>query len=163
MKITFDVKMQSKYMYNFLLSHVYRSAMGVFGILIGLAAWALTIYSFSIGSNYMICYLAVAILALLYPPIMLWMRSKQQVAMSPVFKEASTYELDDEGVRVIQKGQEAFGKWSDFYKITSTKMSIILYMDKKRAMIWPKDCMGNQYTSVVALIKDAAPADKVKL
>lgn len=164
MKIEFKVKMKPQYMYNFLINHIYRSFMGAFSILVGIAAIGMAVYSSKGGgSTYMLCYVVVAGLALVYPPIMLWSRARQQVAQSPVFKNPIAYEVVDEGIHVIHIDQDAFGKWEEIYKIRSTGKSIVVYMDKKRAMIWPKECLGEQYDTVVDLIRIKMPAEKVKI
>lgn len=164
MKIRFSVKMKVKYMYNFLVNHIYRSFTGIFSILIGLAAIGMAVYSQKNGTSaYILCYVVVAGLALIYPPVMLRLRAKQQVLMSPVFKKPSEYEIDLEGIRVTQEEETAFAAWEELYRIRSTKMSVIVYMDKKKAMIWPKECIGDQYADLVKLIRDNMPSSKVKI
>lgn len=164
MKIRFEVQMKSEYMYNFLINHIYKSFMGAFSILIGIAALLMAAYSWnSVRSAYVLCYIAVAVLALVYPPIMLRIKAKQQVALSPVFKHPIQYELDNEGVRVLQGDQDAFGKWEQFYKVASTAKSLIVYTDKKQAMIWPRECMGNQYGAIEELLRKEMPASKLKI
>ena len=164
MKIAFRVKMKPKYMYNFLMSHIYKSFMGLFSLLIGVAAIGMAVYSYKNGSSaYIPCYVVVAFLALIYPPVMLRMRAKQQVLLSPVFKKPSDYEVDTNGVRVIQDETEAFARWEELYIVRSTKMSLIVYMDKKSAMIWPKECIGDQYKNLTGLIRSNMSASKVKI
>lgn len=164
MKVQFSVKMKPQYMYNFLISHIYKSFMGLFSILIGITAIGMAFYSYHSGtSSYILCYVAVALLALFYPPVMLWMRAKQQVWQSPVFKNPSNYEMDLNGIKVIQEGVEAFASWEELYMVRSTGKSLIVYMDKKKAMIWPKECIADQYESLLELIRNNMPSKKVKI
>lgn len=164
MKVQFSVKMKPKYMYNFLISHIYKSFMGLFSILIGIASVCMAVYSYRSGTSaYILCYVVVAALALIYPPVMLWFRARQQVLMSPVFKKPSDYEIDLEGVRVTQEEETAFAAWEELYRIRSTKMSVIVYIDKRKAMIWPKECIGSRYADLEKLIRDNMPSSKVKI
>ena len=164
MKIQFSVKMKPKYMYNFLMSHIYKSFMGIFSLLIGAAAIGMAVYTYKSGNSaYILCYVVVAGLALIYPPVMLRMRAKQQVLLSPFFKKPSDYEVDEKGVRVIQEEAEAFAGWDELYRVRSTKMSLIVYTDKKSAMIWPKECIGEQYKSLTELIRSHMSSSKVKI
>ena len=47
MEVKFDVKMTQKIMYNFLLSHTYKSFSGVVGVLFG--AVALVVFAMTFG------------------------------------------------------------------------------------------------------------------
>lgn len=164
MKVQFSVKMKPKYMYNFLISHIYKSFMGLFSVLIGIAAIGMAFYSYHSGtSSYILCYAVVALLALFYPPVMLWMRAKQQVLLSPVFKNPSNYEIDLNGIKVTQEEADAFASWEELYMVRATGKSLIAYMDKKRAMIWPKECIGGQYENLMELIRNNMPSKKVKI
>lgn len=164
MKVQFSVKMKAKYMYNFLISHIYKSFVGLFSVLIGVAAIGMAFYSYHSGtSSYILCYAVVALLALFYPPVMLWRRAKQQVLRSPVFKNPSNYEVDLNGIKVTQEDKDAFASWKELYMVRSTGKCLIVYMDKKRAMIWPRECIGDQYENLVELIHDNMSSEKVKI
>ena len=64
---------------------------------------------------------------------------------------------------VRQDDLEAVNEWSDFAKAVSTQKSVILYLNRVRALIFPKECMGEQYEEVLKLIHTHMPPSKVKI
>ena len=54
-------------------------------------------------------------------------------------------------------------KWEEFDKAVSTQKSVILYITRVRAIIFPKECMGEQYEEVLKMIHTHMPASKVKI
>ena len=54
-------------------------------------------------------------------------------------------------------------EWSVVEKVVSTRKSIIVYTSRVRAIIFPKEFIGDQYDELITLIRENLPAAKVKI
>lgn len=164
MSVKFNVKMTDKYMYDFMLYHNYSSFSGLLGAIVGVFAlgWGINAVRngdmTSAGLGFM-----VAIMFLIATPTTMKSRAKMQVKNTPSFREPLEYELTEEGVVVRQGDAETFSAWDEFTKVVSTNRSILLYLSRVRAIIFPKECMGEQYEAAVKMISTHVPAAKVKI
>ena len=87
--VELDVKITSGDLYDFLLRHSYNSVSGLLGAAIGALGVVV-----GISRQYWI-YLILGVVILLYLPWTLFIKSKQQVANNPVFREPLHYDLDE--------------------------------------------------------------------
>lgn len=164
MNIKFEVKMTDKAMYNFMLYHTYTHFNGIIGAVFGIAMLALGIRAIVQGDiNSSMIFFLFAVLFLGFTPAMLKTRAKVQVSKTPMFQKPIGYELTEEGICVSQDGEEAFTKWNDLMKAVETRKSVILYVTRMRALIFPKECLGSQYADTVDMIRAHMPRVKVKL
>ncbi len=162
MSVKFKVKMTPKYMYDFMLYHQYTHISGLLGGIVGVIALGLGISTMMDGeaSAAMPMFL-IAVLFLIVNPLTTRQRAKTQVEKA--FKDALEYEFTEEGVYVRQEGAEVMNRWDDFAKAVSTQKSVILYITKLRAIVFPKECMGEQYEAALKMIHTHMPASKVKI
>ncbi len=162
MSVKFEVKMTAKYMYDFMLYHQYTHVSGLLGGIIGVIALGLGITTMMDGeaSAAMPMFL-VAVLFLVVNPMTTKQRAKTQVERA--FKEPLTYEFTEEGVYVSQGETRVLNKWDEFAKAVSTQRSVILYITKLRAIIFPKECMGEQYEAAIKMIHTHMSSSKVKI
>ena len=157
MELEFDVKVNSKVLYDYMLHHTYGSFQGVLGTAVG----ALMLVGFA-ATGYVI-WLIAGIVLLAYLPWSLFLKSKQQMLNTPAFKEPLHYRMTEEGVEISQKEAKEFQKWEDMYKATSTGKSIILYTSAVNACIFPRaDLKGNE-VAVIEMISKHMPTNKVKI
>lgn len=164
MSVKFDVKMTSKAMYDFMLYTSMTSLSGIFGIIVGGVLLVMGIKQVSIGEIATAAtYFMFATLFLVVSPINTRVKAGEQVKRVPMFQKPITYELNEHGVIVSQDDQTAESSWEDFRKAVSTNKSIILFITKKRAIIFPKESLGEQYSAVVKAISTYMPANKVKI
>lgn len=164
MSVKIEVNMKEEYMADFMLHHTYRTFSGIAGIAIGIIALGLgisTIFHGDIQAAFPA--LLIAVLFLVVTPKNTVNRAKQQVQKSEMFKNTLEYEFSDEGVTVRQGELEALNEWSEFMKAIETKKSVILYITRVRAIIFPKECMGDKYEEVLKVIREKIPAAKVKI
>ncbi len=154
--IELDIKIGASDLYDYLLKHSYNgtqgivgSSMGAVAILVGLSSrhWLLLI---------------LGIMALLYLPWTLYVRSRQQ-ALLPVFQKPLHYVLDDEGIEISQDDAKEKQSWDDMVKAISTTRSIIVYTSKVNATIFPKRQMGDKTALVIEMISTHMPPSKVKI
>ena len=157
MELEFDVKVNSKVLYDYMLHHTYGSCQGV----LGTAAGALMLVGFA-ATGYVI-WLIAGVVLLAYLPWSLFLRSKQQMINTPAFKEPLHYRMTAEGVEISQNDVKEFQKWEHMYKATSTGKSIILYTSNVNACIFPRaDLKGNE-VAVIEMISKHMPTNKVKI
>ena len=164
MSVKFTVKMTEEYMYDFFLYNTYTSISGILGPVLGVIALMMAVNSYmNSGFTAAMPGLLVAILFLVISPVQLKSRAKMQVQQSEMFKKPLEYEFNEAGVTVRQDELEAVNEWSDFAKAVSTQKSVILYLNRVRALIFPKECMGEQYEEVLKMIHKHMPPAKEKI
>ena len=93
-------------------------------------------------------------------PLHLKARAAEQVMRSPMFQKPISYELNEEGIRISQDEQSVLNEWGDFRKAVSTGQSVIIYVTKVRALIFPRESLGEQYAAAVQMISTHMPAKK---
>ncbi|MGN0377819.1 MAG: YcxB family protein [Suilimivivens sp.] len=157
MEVEFDVQMTSADLYDYMLHHTFSSASGI----IGAVAGALMVVAGASGGG-MICLIA-GIVVLLYLPVTLFLKSKQQFLSNPSFKQPLHFKMTEEGIEVSQGEEVQCQKWEDMYKAVSTMRSIIVYTSRVNASIFPKREMGEKSSAVIEIISTHMPAKKVKI
>ncbi len=164
MSIKIEVKMLPKYMCDFMFYHQYTHLSGLLGIGVGLIALGLGITTLLDGdAQAAMPMFLVAVLFLVVTPMTTRSRAKMQVEKSDMFKKPLQYEFTEEGVFVRQDELEALNKWDEFTKAVSTKKSVVLYITRVRAIIFPKECLGDKYDDVVKMIQTHMSPAKVKI
>ena len=157
MELEFDVKVNSKVLYDYMLHHTYGSFQGVLGTAVG----ALMLVGF-VTTGYII-WLIAGVVLLVYLPWSLFLKSKQQMLSTPAFKEPLHYRMTEEGVEISQKEVKEFQKWEHMYKATSTGKSIILYTSNVNACIFPRADLKENEVAVIEMISKHMPVNKVKI
>lgn len=164
MSVKFEVKMTAKYMFDFMLYHNYSRLSGILGAVVGVFALGIGIQTVMAGDTQSAAiYFLCAILFLIITPYTMWSRAKMQVKTTPMFQKPLEYEFTEEGIAIRQDEQEAVNPWSEFTKAVSTNKSVILYLGRVRALVLPKECMGEQYEEAVKMIHTHMPPAKVKI
>lgn len=164
MSIKMKVKMTDQVMYDFLLYHNYTHINGLLSTMLGIVCLGIAINSGLKGdSSGAIMLGAVAFVLVLMEPINLKNTAKRQVKNTEMFEKPLMYELSDEGLSVKQNGKKELNKWENFAKVVSTNKSLIVYVTRVRAIILPKEAMGDDYMAVVEMISTHMPAKKVKI
>ncbi len=80
MEAKVEVKMTPKIMYDFMMYHTYRSFSGIFGIILGIAAFVM--FGTTLGKtdlSYSIVYCLFGVWFIVYLPVSLYTKSKRQV------------------------------------------------------------------------------------
>ena len=163
MSAKFNVKMTEKYMHDFMVYHNYTHFSGIMGVVVGIISAGLTISNFISGDTQTAgITMIVALLFLVVTPSTTKKRAQMQVKNSPMFKEALEYEFDEEGIVIRQGEAEAKTHWEECVKVVSTKKSVIIYITTVRALILPKECMGDCYEEAVKMIRTHIPAKRIK-
>lgn len=164
MSAKFDVKMNKRILFDFLMTHTYRSFAGWFSVVIGVLGIAMTVTSFGRARMTMtLVYAAFSLYFLFYQPIALYLKAVKQMKMNPMYKEPMHYEVNDEGITTTQNEQTAQITWDKVIKVTESKYSYLLYTGRIYSFVLPKESMGMQITIVESLIKKHLAAGQVKI
>ncbi len=164
MSVKFSVQMTEKYMYDFLLYSYYTRFSGLFSTIVGvfcLGNGVTLMLNESVSQSLIWFFLAVFLLVM--TPINMKSKAKLQVSQTEMFQQPLEYELNEEGVVIRQGEQEATVAWNEMMKAVSTQKSVILYITKIRAIILPKECMGEMYEEAIKAIHTHMPPKKVKI
>ena len=164
MSVKFNVKMTEEYMYDFMLYHNYTHASGIVSVILGIVSLG-TAISYIVASNvqYFCVWLMCAILLLIINPYTMKTRAKAQVQNTEMFQKPLEYEFTEAGITVRQDEAVATTTWDEVTKVIKTRKSVIIYLGRVRALIFPKACMGEQYEEVVNVVRTHLPLKKVKL
>lgn len=163
-EIKVDVKINVGDMYNFFMYHTYSRASGLLSIFFGLAMIGLMFYTYGqvpIGQSYL--YVLLGLFFIVFNPINFYAKAYKVVKKTPTFKEPITYIFNKDGITTKQNEQSATVKWEDIQKVVSSKRSIIIYVNKVRASIIPKQAFGENYNGLVNMINKYVEPTKVKI
>ncbi len=146
MSVSFEVKMTTGKMYDYMLRHTFTSFSGLVGEILGFVLLA----GFFVTKQWP--YLIAGIIVVLYQPVALFIRSKRQVEKNEVFKNPLCYTVDDNGITVRSGDNTDSLTWDKMYRAVSTTRSVILYTGRINACIFPKEDMGDKKDDVIRLI-----------
>ena len=164
MKATFDVKMNTRIMYDFLMKHTYSTLTGWLSHLIGVVLLVLYFATFGeADATKSTAYLVFGLWCLFYMPVSLYSQSARQVRLNPVYKKPLTYTVDTNGIMTVQGDQQAFVTWDKVIKVRETKRNLLIYTGKKFCFIFAKEAMGENQSIVKTLIRENVEPGKVKI
>lgn len=160
----FEVQMTKKYMFQFMIYHNYTKISGIFSLMLGLVGVFMGVVNAMDGqARGAILGFFIAVMSFVLVPVSIRSTAKRQVAQTKAFQKPLEYELTEEGVMTRQDEAEALTKWEEFQKVVSTGSILILYITRVRAIIFPKECMGEQYPAVLETLKNYMPEKRVKV
>lgn len=157
MELEFEIKMNTKALYDYMLHHNYASMSGLLGSAVG----ALLVVGFLITQS--VIYLIFGVVVLLYLPWTLFLKAKQQVLSTPAFKEPLHYKMTNEGIEVSQGDVVELQLWETMHKAISTSNSIIVYTTVVNAAIFPRADLKELTPKVIEMISTHMPPSKVKI
>lgn len=147
----FQILMNVKDMYRFLMRHAYIGISGVINLIISGGAFVL--YLMGAGGNSKVSngiLLIVAALFTIINPIYLYYKAAKQVKLTPMFLKPLDYKINDPGVFVSQGEEKLSIEWEQIRKVIETKKDFYIYLSPTRAYILPKE----QYEDKVEVVKD---------
>ncbi|MGO5052577.1 YcxB family protein [Lachnospiraceae bacterium LCP25S3_G4] len=164
MTIKLQVKMTTKAMFDFMLYHTYHHFSGLFGSVFGVVTLILGVRSWRMEdySSGLILFM-FAFLFLIFTPFTLRSKAKKQVEKTPMFQEEIHYEFNEDGIITSQGDAKTSVAWKELVKAVSTNHSIIIYITRVRAFIFPKEALGEEYPAVVEMISTHMPPAKVNI
>lgn len=162
MKSEFKIQITTGSMYHFLMYSMYHGFGGIFSVI--LSAVLIGYYVLNrteVVNSWM--YLLFGILFLVYEPWTLYTRAAKQAKLNPVFKAPLSYEVSENGIKVMQNDQVNEVAWESVMKVRETGQSLLVYTGKKYAFIWVKKQMKEEEMAVRELLKEYVPAARRKM
>lgn len=164
MVVKFDVKMTEQAMYDFMIYHSRTHASGIAGLIAGVISLGIAVFSVIKGDYMFSClFFVFAAMFLVFPPFSMKTKAKEMLRASRLFDKPITYELSKEGVRALQSGKAEMNPWDSFVQVVVTKKLILLYKNKRSALIFPVEDLGKKYNNAVRIITDNMPEEKQKI
>lgn len=162
--VTFRVKITGKDMFNYNVYHNYRHFEGIMSLILGIVLLALCAFSVKEKANisYVLITGFLGLFMTILTPLRIWIKSYQQVALNATFKEPIDYTVSEDELLIVQGALRATFPMSEVIKVVDTKKSIVLYVSKIRAYIFPKDQVGAQLEDLIEVLKDS-DAKRVRL
>lgn len=163
MSVKIDVKLDVQSMGDFMIHQIFTSVAGITAIVLGIFNIALS-YAFLKRQEYiqMVVFILFAILILWVFPWFVRYRVRK-MKDSRQMTETVTYEFSEDGITTITSKDSGKASWKRFKKAVSKKQIVILYADKKQAIILPVSQMGENYTAIVDMIYEHMPAPAVRI
>lgn len=149
MKTEFDIQLHTIDMYRYNLYHTYTTASGYLAILISFIAFAAAVRKWGeVSLSQSVMYVALGVILLVYTPLTLYLRSKQQVQGSPVLKNVLHYTIDDAGVTTSQGEMSSTLLWEQVYRVVATKHNILVCINPRNAFIIPRAQVMQEYDAI---------------
>lgn len=155
--LEFDVNIDSKVLYDYLLKHTYSGMQGILSTIVGV----LMIMMFLSGEG--ILYLIFGIVVIVYIPFSLFMSANRQALQVEAFCKPLHYRMLEDGIEVSQDDIVELQVWEDMVKAISTGKSIIVYTSKFKAAIFPRKDLGNHASDAIEIISTHMDPKKVKI
>jgi len=161
-EIRFQVMMKVPYMYDFLMENAYQGIKGIAGIIVSVGALILYLQGFGGDDTFTKVLLIVLAALMVVNPPYLYYKALKQVKLNKVFQEALNYTVDEEGIKVGQGTEEGTIPWDAVVYVTETRKSVLVYLSKRVAYIFPKAELNENYEPFKEMIKAKVPAQYIK-
>lgn len=149
MKTEFDIQLHTVDMFRYNLYHTYTTASGYLAILLSAIAFATAARRWGeVSLSQTAMYLALGVILLVYMPLTLYLRSKQQVQGSPVLKNVLHYTVDDTGVTTSQGDMSSTLAWEQVYRVVATRHNILICINPRNAFIIPREQVVQEYDAI---------------
>jgi len=149
MKTEFDIQLHTIDMYRYNLYHTYTTASGYLAILASFIAFAAAVRRWGdVSLSQSVMYVALGAVLLVYTPLALYLRSKQQVQGSPVLNNVLHYTIDDTGITTSQGEMSSTLLWEQVYRVVATKHNILVCINPRNAFIIPREQVLQEYDTI---------------
>jgi hypothetical protein len=162
--VEFDITLKPKDMYRFNIYQVYSGFTGWFSIIVSIFMIGWSVYSYGrVPVGYTVLYIIFGIIFLFYMPINLMIRSKTALASSEVLRNALHYKVDEDAIEVSQGEASSRLEWDQIYKLVATKNNVLIYSNRTRAYVIPRDQLGDKFAELKAIAEQKLPKYRLKL
>lgn len=163
MEVKFEVELERKHIFSFLIRHTYFAFSGYCGLLISLCAYAATIYTWNrmpVGNSIML--LLAGMMFTVIQPLALFIKANKEASQKGSNKPIN-YLINREGLLLTQNGDTALYRWQQVTKITSTSLAVVIYVDNRRTFILSKEAIGDKYEMLKQIVNANAVASYIKI
>lgn len=155
MEVSFDVDINAKDMYKFLMNSIYRKPIGIIWVLFSLVVVGVTVYTWG-DVEYLHSALMI-LMASFYTvinPVMLYVKARRQIKRNGAFQNTLHYTVDGEGIRISQGDENAETAWENMWRAVRYGSQVVVYADASSAFIWPVRCMEDSYDRIVDIMHE---------
>lgn len=153
-EIKFQVLVKVPYMYDFLMKNAYQGLKGIVGVIISLGALVLYLKGFGQNDDFMNGLLIFVAALMVLNPFYLYYKAFKQVKLNKSFQEPLNYTVNEEGITVGQGEEEGTIPWDSVSFVTETRKSILVYLSKKIAYIFPKQELNENYEDFKVVLRE---------
>ena len=107
--------------------------------------------------------LVIGLLFTVVNPLMLYMKAKKQAATNESLKLPIQYTLSENELVIEQGEEQLIVPWDQLRIIKDSGRSLIVYVTRMRAFIWPKAKLGRQYNEVTKLLTKKMGSARVRI
>lgn len=164
MEVKVTVPLNRKYVYNFLMHHTYFSFIGYVGILISLCAIGAAVFTWGkVESTTSILLIFAGLMFTVIQPLILYSRAGKSASQLEAYKIPMTYTFNSKGMYIEQGADAKLFRWDEIIKITSTRMSVLVYVGKQHGFILTKEALDGKVDDLKLLVKQYATAGYIKI
>ncbi|MSS18902.1 YcxB family protein [Pseudoramibacter porci] len=153
--VTFQVKMNTTYLFDFFLYHAYSKLSGFLVNLLGLAVAFIGLFQYAYHQiSPLACgaYVAAAAVFLGYTPLMLKLRAKK-VMQNPDQNETTQVTLSEKYGMIKKQGEKTTQyRWDEMERAVVTPKTVGIYLKNDEAIIVPKPDFGDQFVPAFMMI-----------
>lgn len=164
MPLRVEIKMNAELMADFMVYHVFMSGKGMAAFVLAALNIGFSVALAVKGKYaYAALFFVIALIVVIGFPKIIRAKTLKQMRTSKRLEEPITYEFDEQGVRTTIGEDSGKASWGKFVKATSFQNLIVMYDPEKRAIIMPKEQLGEQCMAVVEMIRAHMPEDAVRI
>lgn len=154
--IKVTANLTTKEQFEFAMYHTCTSLAGYSGILISVCAVFAFFYTFGkVDTFTSLVLLFCAFLFIVIKPVTLYFQAKakaqQENALGPI-----VYEFDNSQFEARQGEKSMTVPYGSIYKIKETRHAVLIYTEKRHALILPKSDIGKEYGEIRRIMKQRA-------
>ena len=166
MEIKLKIQVTVSELFDFLINHTYSSFSGYVGIILSICA--IIGFGYSVNNEvmnpaYKFALLFTGLLFTVIQPVMLYFKARKQVKQNEAINKPLEYLINADGIKVSCGEESVDYSWNDVMRITSTKKSVIIYVNRFRAFVLPKRDIGEQLDTLKTLVRDRCMAASIKI
>ena len=149
-------------MYDFIMKNAYMGFKGIVGIIISVGALILYLNGFGGNDSFMNAILLIIAALMVFNPLYLYYKALKQVKLNKTFQEPLNYTINDKGITVGQGSEEGTIPWDSVAYVIETRKSILVYLSKRIAYIFPKEELQEEYSSFKQMIREHVEPARLK-
>lgn len=161
-EIKFQVMVKVPYMYDFLMKNAYQGLKGIVGIIISVGALVLYLKGFGGNDDFMNGLLIFIAALMVFNPFYLYYKAMKQVKLNKSFQEPLNYTVNEEGITVGQGTEEGTIPWDAITAVTETRKSVLVYLSKRVAYIFPKEELEDNYEIFKDILREKVEPSRRK-
>ena len=162
-----NVQLTKEHLFDFLLYHTFSKASGFLVNMLGMGVIVVGAVMQFMGLTdftHFLLYVIAGVIFLAYTPILLKLRANKQIKINPEYRDPREYIFsEEEGIRVVQNGQETVYDWSQIQRTVTTPKTIGIYYGKDLAFIIPKEAFGTHFVPIMQMVVQHIGLNNVRL